>query len=418
MIAGETVGAGVPATIGRYRLVGPLGAGGAGAVFAALAEDGTALAIKLMLPQWADNDVMVARFQREIDTLSQLRHPNVVRILDHGRLPDGRLWYVMPRLAGNDLHARLVEGGRMAIDDALVVMDAVCAALSAAHAAGVIHRDLKASNVFVGHGQPPSITLLDFGAARVDTSQQGKGLTVAGTVVGTPTSMAPEQIVGFDPDVRTDVYAAGILLFLMITGRYPFEGESSEQVMLDQLSTPAPRPSDFAAVPTAVERVVLRCLEKRSEDRYPDADSLRAALREAGGHALPVAGSRVIAVHVELLAPESIASECGLDALEIAATRIVDAGFELALGVGASVLGVAPADDAPTDVLARAHTVATALLGELARDVHPALAPRVVIHVAAANRAELHLDLADVDTWCDPALPAGVHVTPDARALA
>lgn len=382
-------------------------------MFAASDADGNALALKLMLPQWADNEVMVARFQREIDTLSQLRHPNVVRILDHGRLPDGRLWYVMPRLGGTDLHALLVARGRLSIDEALVVMDAVCAALAAAHAAGVIHRDLKSSNVFVGTDVPPSITLLDFGAARVDTSAQGKGLTVAGTVVGTPTSMAPEQIVGFDPDERTDVYAAGILLFLVLTGRHPFEGESSEHVMLDQLSTPPPHPSEFAAVPLAIERIVLRCLEKRPEDRYPDANSLRAALLEAAGVApLPCAPpKRAIAVHLELLAPESIADAWGLDALELGATRLVDAGFELALGVGGSVLAVTPARDAPATALARARALATSLVEELAHAVHPELAPRIVIH------AGLDAELADADRWTDAALPAGVHVTADARAL-
>jgi eukaryotic-like serine/threonine-protein kinase len=411
----------VPVAIDRYRVAGRLGAGGAGAVFAATADDGRALALKLMLPQWADNAVMVARFQREIDTLSQLRDPRVVRILDHGRLPDGRLWYVMPRLEGRDLHALLVERGRLSVDDALVVMDAVCAALSAAHAAGVIHRDLKASNVFVGTEQPPSITLLDFGAARVDTSQQGKGLTVAGTVVGTPTSMAPEQIVGFDPDERTDVYAAGILLFLMLTGRYPFEGESSEQVMLDQLSTPPPRPSELAAVPVAVERIVMRCLEKRPEDRFPTADALRDAVREASGTAPAAAPvqTRAIALHLELLAPEAIADTWGLDALELAAARLVDAGFELALGIGGSVLGVMPANDA--GALAATHALATGLLDELAHDVHPALEPRVIIHVADATSSGstgLELRLDELDAWADTDLPAGVHLSSAARALA
>jgi serine/threonine-protein kinase len=221
---------------------------------------------------------------------------------------------------------------------------------------------------------PASITLLDFGAARVDTAAQGRGLTVAGTAVGTPTSMAPEQIVGFDPDARTDVYAAGCLLFRMLTGRYPFQDGTPDRVMLDHLSTTPPRPSELAAVSAELERVVLRCLEKRPEDRFQSARELDAALREVHIGKTP-SRAGAVAIHIELHGDESVIDAHGLDAFALAADRLVDAGFELALGVGGSVLALRDVVGNPHDAVLAARELAARLSAELVRVVHPALDP-------------------------------------------
>lgn len=407
----------VPAEIGRYRILRALGTGGAGAVHAASAAGEHGFAIKLMLPQWASNEVMVRRFEREIETIAGLDHPNVIRILEHGRLSDGRLWYAMPRLSGRDVDALVEARGRFAVDDVRIVMDAVCGALAAAHALGVVHRDLKGSNVFIGDERPARITLLDFGAARADPSRRGQGLTAAGAVVGTPTSMAPEQVVGLEVDARTDVYAAGMLMYRMLTGRYPFEDGAAEEIMLQQLTAQPQRPSTFAAVPAELEEIVMRCLEKRPEDRFQSAADLRAAIRDARGTAEHAPGA--VAIHVELVGAANLDDELGLDGLALAAERLITAGFELAIGVGGTVLGVRPLAAAAEASVRVAHEVAAALLAELVERYDAALDPRIVVHVgdsAVLGPALTEARLLELESVRRTHVRTGVHLTAFAQA--
>jgi eukaryotic-like serine/threonine-protein kinase len=399
---------GTPTFVGRWRVGALIGAGSAGGVHRAHLEGSAEpLAIKLMLPQWGTSDIMVARFQREIEMLQALVHPSIVPILAHGRLDDGRLWYLMPLLEGCDVAKLLARRGCLAIDEALVIMHAVCAALAVAHAHGIIHRDLKASNVFVGTQTPPRITLLDFGAAR--SEHNGLGLTAAGTSIGTPTSMAPEQVMGLDADARSDVYAAGILLYRMLTGRCPFQDGTDEQIMLDHLATPVPAPSELAPVPAALERLILRCLEKRPEDRYASATELTAALCEArgGGVALAVALARVM-LYVDLVGDPSTIAASGLTALELACDHAIAAGFTLAHGAGAGLLACIDIGDSSVAAVTAARGLAQ-VIADAIEALDDRLAARVFVHLVSATLApDAPLVLPELEAWLASGPAAGL----------
>src|SRR5262249_13246467 len=162
---------------------------------------------------------------REARAVNLVRHPNIVDIYDFGELPDRRPYFVMELLEGLSVSALLEERGVIPASETLSIVEPVCAALQAAHDVGVIHRDLKASNIFVvRRGSESVIKLLDFGIAKlVQPGAGGRGLTSAGTRLGTPYAMAPEQIRFGPVDARTDVYALGVLLHHLLTGRHPFE---------------------------------------------------------------------------------------------------------------------------------------------------------------------------------------------------
>jgi serine/threonine-protein kinase len=224
------------------------------------------------------------RFVREARAVNAIRHPNIVDIYGFGRLPDGRPYHVMELLDGADLEAVLRKEGPFSKQRALEVLRPVCSALDAAHAMGVIHRDLKASNIVLGtrDGQP-LVKLLDFGIAKL-IDRSAIGVTIAtpiGQHIGTPYAMAPEQIRGTTVDARTDVYALGVLLFQLLTGRVPFAGDDNTEIERMHIMEPPPKPSRYIDVGDAVDAVVLRCMEKTPASRYPSARAFLAALEDA-----------------------------------------------------------------------------------------------------------------------------------------
>jgi len=246
---------------------------------------GAPVALKVLHAQPAGAHATLRRFHREAATLQRLRHPHVVEIVGYGELPDGRPYIAMEWLEGRDLGAELAARGPFSPREALEVLEPVGAALRAAHEAGIIHRDLKPQNVVVRPGG--GVTLVDFGIARPLRNEEGvSSLTHTGMVLGTPLSMAPEQIRGEPPDVRTDVYGFGVLLYQLLTGRPPYEGTTRHEVEEQHLYAPPPRVSDRAPVPATLDAVVRRCLEKHREARYPTLDAvleeLGRAVREAG----------------------------------------------------------------------------------------------------------------------------------------
>lgn len=250
---------------------------------------GAAAALKVMRPQYTAARGALRRFQQEAETLRRLRHPHIVDVLEQGTLADGRPFIAMEWLEGRDLAAELAARGPYSAREALELLEQVGSALKAAHGAGVIHRDLKAQNVVVRAGSAgPVVKLVDFGVAKLLAPEEpGTAATSTGLVLGTPLSMAPEQIRGETPDARTDLYGLGVLLYQLVTGRPPYQGTTQVELEEQHLHAPVPRASERAPVPAALDAVVARCLEKRREARYADVEAvleeLRRAVRGEGG---------------------------------------------------------------------------------------------------------------------------------------
>jgi serine/threonine-protein kinase len=277
--------------IGEYRIEGPLGKGGMGAVYAARQpEIGARVAIKVLAADLSRDPRLVRRFMDEARAVNQIRHPNIIDIFAFGRLADGRHYFVMEHLEGETLAARLARGP-LPVSEARRLLAQICEGLAAAHAEQIVHRDLKPENVWIAapkHGQPYA-KILDFGIAKLLVSREAApgGATEAGLAMGTPHFMSPEQCRGDPVDHRTDIYAMGVLLYLMWSGHLPFEGTSFVAVATQQITaTPAP-PSAYRPVPARLERLILRCLEKDPANRPQSAQALRDDLDAALAEAMP-----------------------------------------------------------------------------------------------------------------------------------
>jgi len=272
---------------GRYRLVALIGSGGMGTVWEAEhVEIGHKVAVKLMHAEATRDADRVARFRREAHVAGNLGHDNICNVLDIGFSDEHGLYLVMPLLRGKSLAAILDELGSLPIARALDITAQVLDALGAAHAAGIIHRDLKPDNVFVGRvgDREDFVKVLDFGISKVSAAVEGsQPLTQTGIVLGTPDYMAPEQARGRkDIDARVDLWAAGVMLYQMLTGERPFPGESANEIIVKIVTeefTPlaALRPE----VPADVQALVNRAMARNREDRFPDASSMRAAVQAA-----------------------------------------------------------------------------------------------------------------------------------------
>jgi eukaryotic-like serine/threonine-protein kinase len=363
------------ALAGEYLLKAVLASGGHGAVYEAEHRIlGRRAAVKVLHPHLTDQGEMLQRFVREARVVNRIRHPNIVDVYDFGMLADGSPYYVMELLPGRTLSQMLQERGRLSPERALAFLEPVCAALEAAHRAGVVHRDLKASNVaVVSESEPPVVKLLDFGIAKLIHPEPGQeGLTMAGQRLGTSQAMAPEQFRGGVISPTTDIYALGVLLYQMLVGHYPFQSEDRLEVERMHLEAPPPRPSSSAPVSPAVDAVVLRCLEKEADRRYPDVATFRAALREAVSptpmEQVTAADRsvRAFAFHAEVELAEGAEDDAAyatvsevLDSLE---QELRAAGFVLAVQTGMALLGVrlleAPPRADPSQLL------------EMARELH------------------------------------------------
>ncbi|MDX2009496.1 MAG: serine/threonine-protein kinase [Myxococcaceae bacterium] len=263
---------------GRYRLDSRLAAGGMGEVFKAThVELGRALALKMMKPELSAEPSFVDRFRREAMTASRLGHPHIVDIIDSGRADTGQFYFVMEFLDGEPLSDFI---GRGPTAPALVVDLArqMAEALDVAHRAGVVHRDLKPDNVIVlQRAGKPFVKLVDFGIAKVVTPAPDQKQTTHGVIMGTPQYMAPEQAAGVALDARADVYALGLILYELLTGRPPFVAETAALVMSAHISTPPPPlPSE---VPKTLRALVTRMLAKRPGERPSSMGEVLEALR-------------------------------------------------------------------------------------------------------------------------------------------
>ena len=282
----------VGSMLGRYRLVRELGRGAMGVVFEA--ED-TALhrrvAVKVLTEQWARESEALRRFRREARSAGRLRHPNAVAVLDIGQEGPAH-FLVMELIAGGSLLEVLRAGGPLPWRQAVRVAADVTRAVAAAHAAGLIHRDIKPGNILLdsGTGSPPDlgtavVKLADFGLVKA-FDQAGSVLTKTGTPLGTPAYMSPEQCRGDAADARCDIYALGATLFALLTGHPPFAGKIAE-VMAGHCYAPVPDPrAERPDIPAPVSAVIARAMAKSPDRRHQTADELLADLQAAAGGSL------------------------------------------------------------------------------------------------------------------------------------
>jgi serine/threonine-protein kinase len=273
---------------GGWTLERLLGVGGMAAVYAGMDEAGTAAAIKILHAEVARHAELRARFAQEVAAVQQLRHPSVVAIHDSGTTDDGCPFLVMELLAGEPLAAQLARR-RVDVGATLDLVDELLDVLAVAHAEGIVHRDIKPDNLFVT--REGRLKVLDFGIARVRGSSAMKVKTATGTSLGTPHYMPPEQIKGVGVDHRADLFAVGAMLWEIFTGRDIHLADSSDQLLLLMLTTPAPPIASVApGTPEPMARVIDRALAFEASGRYPDARTMQADLRAARlGNAPPFA---------------------------------------------------------------------------------------------------------------------------------
>ena len=274
--------------LGQYQLQQRLGAGGMGEVY--LAEHvllRRPCAIKLIRPDRAGDPKTLRRFEREVQATATLTHPNTVQIFDYGHAEDGTFYYVMEYLPGLTVEQLVQQHGPVPPARAIHFLRQLCGALGEAHAIGLIHRDIKPTNVMAcaRGGRHDVVKLLDFGlVVAQDTGPDGEKLTQEGAIAGTPAYMSPEQAAGQETvDARSDIYSLGALAYFLLTGQPPFAGRSAVKMLAAHIyEPPAPLTNHRPEVSAELQAVVLRCLAKGPAERFGDAVSLEKAL--AGCH--------------------------------------------------------------------------------------------------------------------------------------
>lgn len=409
---------------GDYQIGAVLGQGGFGIVYRAEhIERRTPAAVKIPHAELADNPSALARFEREIEAIQRLSHPNVVEILDCGRLEDGRPYFAMELLNGKNLQEHLRSHGRLSPHETLSILEPLCSALSAAHAHAVVHRDLKPSNVFLCDSpEGRRVVLLDFGIAKL-LDATGPGLTSSRAVVGTLSCLAPEQFLGTSIDARTDVYAVGALLYTMLTGTPPFgdtPGPAFRQMLLNGR---VPRPSARAPVSPALEEVILRAMSKAKDGRHPSvlavlAETRRAVEPDPGSSKAEASGSptlRGLGVYIEVLADPDALNEGDerllMDfesILPSARAHLAEAGLSPVVDAGTSTLLVAArgADRARDEEMRRLALSAVLSLYQRL-EARASRDPRVGVHLcvhegeilADESGALVGGDLLDLASW-------------------
>jgi Protein kinase domain len=266
-----------------------LGSGGMGVIYRATeVRLGRPVALKLITADGASDPALRERFEREARLTASIDHPNVIPVYAAGE-EDGHLYLVMRYVPGTDLHALVRRDGRLAPDRAAGVVAQVAEALDAAHAAGLVHRDVKPANVLIA--TPEHVYLSDFGITHVQAADTR--ITESGEWIGTVDFMAPEHLRGEATDARSDVYALACVLHAALTGTPPFRRPTVAATITAHMYDPPPRPSDTPGVPAAFDAVVARALAKEPVDRYPSAGDLgRAALAASADEpAVPPRGS-------------------------------------------------------------------------------------------------------------------------------
>ena len=283
----------------RFRVEKLLGRGGFGAVYQAThLVTGQELVLKVMRANVADDPTQVQRFNQEAKVMARIKHPNTVQLIDFGQTETGLLYLAMELLTGRELGVLLKENRILPPVRAVQIALGVLKSLGAAHAAGLVHRDLKPDNIFLCQyeGEDDHVKVIDFGIAKPIDAQADQGLTRTGFTVGTPKYMSPEQVLNQPLDGRSDLYALGVILYQCLAGEVPLQGASSVETLMAHLQkTPEPLSTvaDQPLLP-GLEAVVMQALRKDPAERYEDAEDMRAALEDvlAAGGPLAVATNR------------------------------------------------------------------------------------------------------------------------------
>lgn len=292
--------------------------------------DGLVTAVKVLRTELCFDSLMLNRFEREIQAISMLEHPNIVRVFDVGRSEEGRPFYSMEFLKGVTLREHIQSPPRLTIHQAVALFSEVGYAISYAHEAGIVHRDLKSSNIIVNPHQEGEtrVKLVDFGVAKfLEPQAAHRGLTRQGAVLGSSTAISPEQIRGQPIDRRADIYALGVLLFELLTGELPFVSHDQRDLLRMHLLGPVPLPSHRHRPVYAFDAIVQRALQKRREDRFDSAremvDATQLALQRPGLRPrTPTSKVNAIGLCARLEAkPDIFESRAAIKAL----TRVLDA---------------------------------------------------------------------------------------------
>jgi len=261
---------------GRYEIIEKLGTGGMGEVYKV--EDkkiNEEVALKIIKPKIAEEEKTLERFGNELRIARKIAHRNVCKMYDLSEV-EGIHYITMEYVPGQDLKSLIRQTGQLALGTAISITEQICTGLAEAHSLDIVHRDLKPSNIMID--KTGTVRIMDFGIAR---SMSEKGITGVGMIIGTPEYMSPEQADGHEADQRTDIYSLGVLLYEMVTGKLPFRGETPVSIAMTHKSEAPPNPSwENPQIPNSISRVILTCLEKDRERRYPKAEDVLIELNK------------------------------------------------------------------------------------------------------------------------------------------
>lgn len=273
---------------GRFRIIERLGQGGMGCVYKAIhVQMDRVCAIKLLLPLAGEQESARARFRREAKMSSRIDSPNAATIYDFGEAEPGQFYLAMEYIEGESLATLLSREKRLPLQRVVDITNQIARALSAAHALGIVHRDLKPANIMLTRRDGNELVkVLDFGIAKTITDDDTDRLTLTGYMLGTPTFMSPEQVLGEPIDSRSDIYSLAIMVYEMLSGSLPFEGKNAQTLIMNRVHG-EPRPLRAAApfLTAEIEQVVMRGLEREPARRITDVDQFAASLSSAAARA-------------------------------------------------------------------------------------------------------------------------------------